>query len=127
MRCSAPTTDVDASREAGETQLNDLACGTFVPRLRPLAQNLDKVVAQAADKRIDLGALPGARLAPDMFTLARQVQIACDLAEDAPPRFADDERTIDEPKARIAKTIDYVAGLDPPASRVRRIARCRFP
>jgi uncharacterized protein len=65
---------------------------------------------------IDLAALPTARLAPDMFPLTKQVQIACDHAKDAtarligqePPRFENDEHTLDDLKARIAKTIDYV-------------------
>ena len=60
------------------------------------------------------------RLAPDMFTLARQVQIATDQAKNGtsrlagvePPRFEDTETTIDELKARIAKTVAYVKTLD---------------
>jgi hypothetical protein len=44
------------------------------------------------------------------------VQIACDHAKDAtarlighePPRFKNDEQNLDDLKARIAKTIDYV-------------------
>jgi hypothetical protein len=60
------------------------------------------------------------RLAPDMFPLARQVQVACDLAKNGaarlagvePPRFEDNETTIDQLKARIAKTVAYVKTLD---------------
>lgn len=44
------------------------------------------------------------------------MQIACDHAKDAtarlighePPRFKNDEQNLDDLKARIAKTIDYV-------------------
>src|SRR5262249_42703977 len=62
--------------------------------------------------------LMDARLAPDMFPLVKQVQIACDHAKNStarlmgqePPRFGDDEQTLDELKARIAKTLDYLKG-----------------
>jgi uncharacterized protein len=96
--------------------LRDLSSGTFVPMLRSLEQILDKAVQQAAGKGIDLAALPNARLAPDMFPLAKQVQIACDAAKNAtarltgrePPRFEDNEKSVEELKARIARTIDFI-------------------
>src|SRR5580698_3472311 len=96
--------------------LRDLSSGTFVPMLRSLQQILDKAVQQAAGKGIDLAALPNARLAPDMFPLAKQVQIACDAAKNAtarltgrePPRFEDNEKSVEELKARIARTIDFI-------------------
>lgn len=49
--------------------------------LRSLSQIFDKAAQQAGDKKIDLAALPTARLAPDMFPLTKQVQIACDHAK----------------------------------------------
>ena len=96
--------------------LRDLSSGTFVPMLHSLQKILDKASQQAVDKGIDLAALPNARLAPDMFPLTRQVQIACDSAKNAtarltgrePPRFEDNEQTLDDLKARIARTIDYI-------------------
>jgi hypothetical protein len=39
---------------------------------------LDKAAAWAESRKIDGSVLVNARLAPDMFTLARQVQIATD-------------------------------------------------
>lgn len=61
-----------------------------------------------------------ARLRPDMFTLARQVQTASDTAKFAAarlagreaPRWEDDEATFPELQERIAKTLDYLAGFD---------------
>lgn len=99
-----------------KVSIHDISSGTFVPMLRSLSQIFDKAAQQAGDKKIDLAALPTARLAPDMFPLTKQVQIACDHAKDAtarligqePPRFENDEHTLDDLKARIAKTIDYV-------------------
>jgi uncharacterized protein len=93
-----------------------LAVDTFVPMLRTLSTILDKGAQYASAKPFDAAVLVQARLAPDMFPLVKQVQIACDHATSStahlmghePPRFEDTEQTLDELKARIAKTIDYV-------------------
>src|SRR5207342_1336115 len=61
-----------------------------------------------------------ARLFPDMFAFTRQVQSACDQAKNAgarlagidPPKYEDNETTIAELKARIAKTVAFVKTLD---------------
>ena len=58
-----------------------------------------------------------ARLAPDMLSLTKQIQIATDHAKGAPsrlagrdvPRYEDNEQTFAELQARIAKTVDYLA------------------
>jgi hypothetical protein len=84
--------------------------------LRSLSQILDKGAEHARANKSDPTALLNARLAPDMYTLAQQVQIACNQAKDATahliskdaPQFEDTEQTLEELKARIAKTIDYV-------------------
>ncbi|MBS0409456.1 MAG: DUF1993 domain-containing protein [Proteobacteria bacterium] len=47
--------------------------GTFAPMLRALDHCLDKAAASVADT----AALPGARLAPDMYDLTRQVELSC--------------------------------------------------
>src|ERR1700693_4298757 len=88
--------------------------------LNALSGILDKAAAFAAAKKIDASVLAQWRLAPDMFPLARQVQVACDQAKNGtarlagvePPRFEDTETTIDQLKARIAKTVAYVKTLD---------------
>jgi uncharacterized protein len=95
-----------------------MAIDTFVPMLRALSENLDKGARHASAKKFDSAVLVNARLAPDMFPLVKQVQTACDQAKNStarlmgqePPRFEDNEQTLDELKARIAKTIDYVQG-----------------
>ena len=97
--------------------LHDMAMGTFTPLLRVLSGLLDKGAEHAAANKLDIESLLDARLAPDMFPLIRQVQTACDHAKGAAarltggtaPRFEDDEKTLPELKARIAKTIDYLA------------------
>jgi hypothetical protein len=89
--------------------------------LNALSGVLDKAAAFAAAKKIDPSVLLNSRLAPDMFPLTRQVQIATDLAKNGgsrlaglePPRYEDTETTIDQLKARIAKTVAHLKTLDP--------------
>jgi hypothetical protein len=85
-----------------------------------LSTFLDKAEAFAATKKIDAAVLLNSRLAPDMFPLTRQVQIAADMVKGAAarlsgtevPKFEDNETTIAELKARIAKTLAFVNGVD---------------
>jgi hypothetical protein len=88
--------------------------------LNALSAILDKAEAFAAAKKIDPSVLLNTRLAPDMFPLTQQVQIATDLAKNGasrlagiePPRYEDTETTIPELKARIAKTVALFKTLD---------------
>jgi hypothetical protein len=90
--------------------------GVFEPMLRNLSAILDKAVAHAQAKKIDPAVLLASRLAPDMFPLIRQVQLASDFAKNStariagqdPPRFADEEQTFDDLKARLARTLDFL-------------------
>src|ERR1700744_6267536 len=82
---------------------------------------LDKGAAFAAAKKFDPGVLVPSRLAPDMLPLSKQVQIACDIAKNSaarlagvePPRFEDNEKTLEELHARITKTLDYLKTITP--------------
>src|SRR3954463_2966031 len=93
----------------------------FVHMLRSLAALFDKAQAHCEAKKIDPLALTQFRLYPDMFPLARQVQVACDTAKGAVARLAgveipkheDVEQTFAELKARIAKTIDFIESVRP--------------
>ena len=88
--------------------------------LNALSGVLDKAAAFAAAKKVAPETLASYRLAPDMFTLARQVQVACDqvkngsarLAGVEAPKFEDNETNLEQLKARIAKTLAYVKTLD---------------
>ena len=88
--------------------------------LNALSALLDKAEAYAEAKSIDPTVLLNARLFPDMFALIRQVQSACDQAKNGgarlagmdPPSYEDNEKTIAELKARIAKTVAFVKTLD---------------
>ncbi len=91
----------------------------FTPTLRALAKILDKAAQHASAKKFDPAVLVNARLAPDMYPLSKQVQIACDFAKNTvgrltgqdPPRFEDNEQTLPELKARVAKTLDYLQSV----------------
>ena len=90
----------------------------FVQTLEALSKILDKAAAHCTAKKIEPAVLLATRLYPDMFALTRQVQLACDFAKNCigrltgePPKFADEEKTIEELKARIARTLDYVKGF----------------
>ena len=80
---------------------------------------LDKAAAFAEAKKFDPNTLLQARLAPDMFPLVRQIQIACDQAKFAGGRVADKElpthpdteTTFDELRARIAAVQAYLEGF----------------
>jgi hypothetical protein len=93
----------------------------FVNMLNNLSALLDKAQAHAESKKLDPAALTGFRLFPDMFPLARQVQIACDTAKGAVARLAgldipkheDTEQTLAELKARIAKTVEFIESVKP--------------
>lgn len=92
----------------------------FQQMLGALSDVLKKGEAHAVAKGFDPGVLLQARLAPDMFPLSRQVQIACDFAKSVParlagvevPSFEDNEQTFTELQARIDKTLAFIASLD---------------
>jgi hypothetical protein len=89
---------------------------TFLQILTALSGVLDKAQAHATAKKFDPAILLAARLAPNMFPLSRQVQIACDFAKGASARLAgaavpgwpDQEKTFAELQERIRKTVDFV-------------------
>ena len=95
----------------------------LVPSANRFLGSLDKMLDKAADfakrKEIDANVLLNARLAPDMFPFTRQVQIACDMAKGAAarlsgteiPKFDDNETSIADLKARVAKTLAFVNGI----------------
>ena len=94
---------------------------TFARMLKNLSAMLAKAEGHAKAKNFDPAVLLNDRLAPDMFTLTRQIQIATDhakgamarLAGHAPEAIEDKETTIAELQARIAKVIGIVEGYKP--------------
>ena len=85
---------------------------------------LDKAQAHAEARKFDTANYLGLRLAPDMLPLSRQIQIASDSAKGCVarlsgsdiPKWEDNEVTLDDLRARIKKTIDYVQSV--PAAKI---------
>src|SRR5207244_4951268 len=102
------------------SSMSQASLPVFEIGLNALMAVLDKAAAHVSAKKIDQSVLAGWRLAPDMFALVRQVQVACDQAKNGaarlagvePPKFEDNETTLDRLKERIAKTIAYLKTLD---------------
>jgi hypothetical protein len=93
----------------------------FVNILGNLASILDKAQAHADAKKFDPAVLASYRLFPDMLPMTKQVQIACDTAKGAAarlanieiPAFEDNEATLADLKARIAKTVAFLQTVTP--------------
>ena len=99
--------------------LYQISVPQFVKLLRQLDRWLDKATSYAQAKKFDPEVLLAARLAPDQFSLLRQVQSACDTAKltsarligKAAPVHPDTETTIAELKARIDSCTKYLESL----------------
>ncbi|MDP3813710.1 DUF1993 family protein [Pseudomonas sp.] len=91
----------------------------FVRMLGNLSAILYKAEAYAAERKIEPSVLLNARLAPDMYPLVRQVQIATDsvkgcaarLAGIEVPSYADTESSFAEVQARIGKTQAFLQSV----------------
>ena len=96
--------------------LYDASIPAFKLTLTNLSAILDKAIAHAGTKNLDSAVVAGTRLVMDMFPLTKQVQIACDTAKGAAarlsgveaPKHDDNETTLEELKARIQKTLDFI-------------------
>lgn len=96
-----------------------------IPQLTKMLTNLSNILKKgeefASAKNLDGKTLVEGKLAPDMFPLTKQVQIACDQVKNGmariagvePPKFEDDEATFADLQERIAKTIAFANSLKP--------------
>ncbi|HET9989724.1 MAG TPA: DUF1993 domain-containing protein [Kofleriaceae bacterium] len=94
-----------------------------VPQLAKTLRNVDrwlKLAEQYAETRkFPVDNLIHARLAPDQFTLVKQVQTACDNAKFIPgrltakdwPSHGDTETTFEQLHVRIAAVLTYLEGF----------------
>ena len=93
----------------------------FTQLLTSLSNVLDKGATYAESKKVDLAFFATMRLAPDMYSLIRQVQqatshaikISAALANVPAPEIKNTETTYAELKPRIAKTIEFLKSLKP--------------
>jgi uncharacterized protein len=91
----------------------------FTNTLSQMLTWLDKAQAHAEARKFSPDAYLPLRLAPDMLAFTRQVQISSDTAKGCVarlagvenPKYEDTEATLDELRARLRKTIDFVASV----------------
>ena len=91
----------------------------LVRMLNNVLQWLDKAQAHAEAKKFESANYLTLRLAPDMLAFTRQVQIASDTAKGCAarlagvenPKWEDTEASLDDLRARVRKTIDYIQSV----------------
>ena len=99
----------------------DATVPAFLQILGSLSGLLIKAEAHCEAKKIQPEVLLSARLYPDMLPLTKQIQIASDFAAKSCARLTgsevpttpDTEKTFEELRQRLAKTIDYVKAFKP--------------
>lgn len=99
---------------------SSIAFATVEQMFKGMTGSLDKAATHAKSNGVEETVYTSWRLAPDMFTMARQIQIACDiavrgmtrLAGAEPPSFPDNEKTFSELKERIEKAHAHIKSLD---------------
>jgi hypothetical protein len=97
--------------------LYDVTVPALTLSLQNLGRQIDKAIAHAETKKFDGDQFAQARLIAGMLPFSAQVQISCDNAKGAvarlagidPPKHEDNEKTLAELKARIGKTLDFIA------------------
>ena len=88
--------------------------------LKNLETCFDKAEQYAAARKFDEAVLMTSRLAPDMQNFTYQVQSACDyvkaaaawLSGQTPPKHEDNEKSIDELRARVRKTVAFAESVE---------------
>jgi hypothetical protein len=99
----------------------DAVVPAYLQMLGSLSGILTKADAHCSAKNIQPEVLLGSRLFPDMLPLSKQIQLASDFAakgcarltHSEVPSTPDTEKTFEELKQRLAKTIDYVKSFKP--------------
>ena len=93
-----------------------LSHDVFKKSLGQLQHVMEKGIANAKTRNFDTSVLVGARLAPDMLPFSKQIQLTSDFAKNSmarlagidPPKFEDNETTMEELLARVKKTLEYI-------------------
>jgi len=99
--------------------MHAISAPIYVALLNNLNSWLDKAEEYAKTKKFDVEVLLSARLAPDMLPLRGQIHLAtawaknsqCRLAGQTPPDYPDTDITLEQLRARIARTIDIVKSI----------------
>src|SRR5688572_14139028 len=89
----------------------------FKKYLTQLLHVMEKGVANAKARGFESSVLVNARLAPDMLPFYKQIQLTSDFAKNSmarlagidPPKFEDNESTMEELVARVKKTLEFIS------------------
>lgn len=92
----------------------------LIHNMKAVGKFLHKAEKHCDDKKIDKTVMLGLRLAPDMFSLIRQVQLVTDFAKGcaarlsgvAVPSYTDDETTFEGLHARLDKCVAFLESLN---------------
>ena len=101
--------------------MHQISLPIFIRQLNGLAGCMKKAQASYAEKKCDEASLIAYRFYPDMFSFARQVQVATDHAKNCAallagieaPQFEDNEKSLADLIARVEKTIAYLNSIKP--------------
>jgi uncharacterized protein len=99
----------------------DATVPAYLQILNSLSGLLTKAEAHCEAKKIQPDVLLGSRLYPDMLPLSKQIQLATDFAvrgcarvtHSEVPSTPDTEKTFEELRQRLARTVDYVKSFKP--------------
>ena len=99
--------------------MHSMSVPIFVRMLTNMLAWLDKAEAHAKAKKFDPANYLGLRLSPDMLPFSAQIQIASDackgavarLADVEVPKWPDEEKSLDDLRSRIRKTIEYAKSV----------------
>jgi hypothetical protein len=112
----------------------DIPLLAFIKHLQILSHLLTKGAEFAKEKGIDVAELPGWKLIDDMLPLSFQIQTACNTAKNTLSRMGvdlpavpDEEKTIDELKARIATTVEMLQKVDKSAVEGKEDEQVKVP
>ncbi len=97
-------------------EMYDIVVPEFVKLLESMKGYFTKAAQHADTKKYDINNLLTARLAPDQYSLAKQVNVTCFLAEECisrlvgkpNPKFEGQEKSVSELKARIDQSVSYL-------------------
>lgn len=103
------------------TTVYEQTVAAYARGLNSLLKMFDKASAHAGARKFELDTLITARLAPDMYSLVKQVQIACDTAKGTaarlvgrePPKHDDNEKTFNELRERLRTVLSYLGTFKP--------------
>jgi hypothetical protein len=118
---AAKAPEAPESREpAMSLSMHEASVDVIVQQLSGLSGVLDKVAAHVAENKYEPASFLSARLFPNMYPFAKQVQVATSWGVNIPamiigqtaPALPEDAGSIDALKQRIAAAIEFATSVD---------------